>query len=141
MLRIAFAAALGFGLAAFSASPALAMADRTLVVHVPFAFSVDNVTLPAGDYTVHQVLHSDDPQLVEIQSTNGRYAALAVTVNREPLPRGAQSDLLFDKYGHKEFLHEVRLSSVTGAVIMPSSSEVQAAREMATRREARAEVK
>jgi hypothetical protein len=142
MLRIAFAAVLGLGLAAFSASPALAMADYTVVVHVPFAFSVDNVTLPAGDYTVHQVLHSDDPQLVEIQSTDGQHAAaLAITVNHRPLPRGTHPDLLFDKYGNKEFLHAVRLPSVTGAVLMPSSSEVQAAREMATRREARASVK
>jgi hypothetical protein len=140
MLRIAYAAALGFGLAALSASPALAMAHETVVVDVPFAFNVGSARLPAGDYTVSQV-EGNDPQLLEIRSTDGRYAALAITVDRKPLPRDTHPDLLFDKYGNKEFLHAIRLPEVTGAVLMPSSNELQAAREMATRKEARASVK
>jgi len=126
MLRAVSAAVIGLGLAALSASPALALAHETLVVHVPFAFTVTDQTFPAGDYVVTQ-LDGAEPPVVEIRSTDGRHSAIALTTGRSPLPRGAHPDLVFDRYGTKEFLHEIRLAEYTGAVIEPSPSELQAA--------------
>ncbi len=125
MLRALSAAALG--LAALSASPALALDQETLSVHVPFAFNVAEKTLPAGDYTVRS-LSDGQPPVVEIRSTDGRYAALALTLNASPGARGTKPELVFDKYGTKDFLHAVRLPEETGVVLEPSPAELQAAR-------------
>jgi hypothetical protein len=140
MLRVALAAALGLGLAGLSASPALAMADEGIVVHVPFAFVVANKTLPAGDYRVSP-LPGVEPQVLEIRSRDGHHAALALTVDSSPGLRGSQPELVFDKYGMKEFLHAVRLPEATSAVLEPSPSERQAAREATAHDVARASAK
>jgi hypothetical protein len=125
MLRTVSAAAIGLGLAALSVSPALAFPHESVVVHVPFPFIVTDKTLPSGDYVVTQ-LDGAEPPVVEIRSTDGRHSAMALTIGLSPLPRGTHSDLVFDEYGTKEFLHEVRLPEYTGAVIEPSPSEIQA---------------
>jgi hypothetical protein len=129
MLRRVSWAALGLSLAALSASPALAMANENIVVHVPFAFNVGDKTLPAGDYRVN-ALNSAESQVVEVRSTDGRYAALALTVEGSPGARGTQPEVVFDKYGTKEFLHAVRLPEEMGAVLEPSAAEREAAREL-----------
>ncbi len=60
MLRTLSLATLG--LVALTAGPAFAMDPETLVVHVPFAFSVDNVTLPAGEETLTIVSIAGGPR-------------------------------------------------------------------------------
>jgi len=115
MTRAVSAAALGLGLAALSASPALALALETL---------------PAGDYVVRP-LDGVEPAIVEIRSTDGRHAVLALAVDGSPGARGTQPELIFDRYGEKEFLHAVRLPDEKGAVLEPSPSELQAARDLA----------
>jgi hypothetical protein len=132
MLRAISLAALGLGLAALSAGPALAFPNEEVVVHVPFPFVVTGKTLPAGDYVVTQLEGTAYPPVVDIRSTDGRHSALALEIGRAPLPRGAQPDLVFDKYGTTEFLHEVRVPEYTGAVIEPSPAEIRAAQEQRT---------
>jgi hypothetical protein len=128
MLRALSVAALGLGLAALCASPALAFPHEAVVVHVPFSFVVNDKALPAGEYVVTQ-LDTAYPPLVEIRSMDGRHAAIALTVDRAPLPRGTHPDLVFDKYGKTEFLHEIRMPEYSGAVLEPSPSEIRAAQE------------
>jgi hypothetical protein len=125
MMRAIYAAAIGLGLAAFSASPALALAHETLQVHVPFAFSVADKTLPAGDYFV-KPLNDQEPPILEVRSTDGRYAALSLTLSASPGARGSHPELVFEKHGSEEFLHAIRLPGVSGAVLEPSASELAA---------------
>ena len=129
MSRIVAVAALGFGLAALSAGPALALGPETLTVHVPFAFNVGDETLPAGDYSI-KPLDDLEAQVLEIRSTDGRRAILTYSVDSSPVARDNQPELVFDKYGTKEFLHTVRLPDETGALLEPSPSELQAARDL-----------
>ncbi len=127
-MRAVSAVVIGLGLAAVSTSPALALARETIEVHVPFAFTVTDKTLPAGDYFVRP-LNDAQPPVLEIRSTNGRYAALALTRSASPGARDSHPVLLFEKYGSNEYLHEIRLPAEMGVVLEPSLTEIQAARE------------
>jgi hypothetical protein len=127
MLRTLCLAALGVALAA---GPAFAMAPETLAVHVPFAFSVDNVTLPAGDYRVHP-LSGFDHNVVEIRSVDGRHSALVVTSAASAERTGAAPKLVFDRYGSKDFLRAIELPQEQGAKLPTTRTEVRAARNFA----------
>ena len=129
MLRSLFLSTLG--LVALAAVPAFAMDPETLVVHVPFAFSVDNTTLPAGDYRVRP-LGDNENNVIEIQSVDGRHAALVLTTDASAERRGAEPKLVFDRCGKASFLRAVELPEETGASVPESRSEVTAARALAS---------
>jgi hypothetical protein len=119
------------GLAALAAVPAFAMDPETVVAHVPFAFTVHEVTLPAGDYTIRP-MDEFNLNVVEIRSEDGRYGAFVLT-NDAPAERSsAKPQLVFDRYGTKSFLRAVELPDELGATLPTSRSEVAAARELAT---------
>jgi hypothetical protein len=122
---------LAFGIVALAAGRASAMGPETLVVHVPFAFSVDNVKLPPGDYQVHPLsdLQND---VVEIRAVDGRHALLVLTAGAPPEPRGARAELVFDRYGTERFLRAVELPEQPGASLPPTRSEIVAARGVAS---------
>jgi hypothetical protein len=132
MLRILSTAALGLGLAASFASPALALAPERLAVHVPFAFSVADETLPAGDYSISP-LSDVDRDVLEIRSADGRKAVLVGSEDGEPASRTSKPELVFDRYGNQEFLHAIRLPEETGAVLTASEAELQAVRAQTVR--------
>jgi len=123
--------ALGLGLTALSSRPVLAMAPETLVVHVPFAFSVLDETLPPGDYRVRP-LNDLERQVLELRSSDGRYALIALTEDAPAMSRTTKPELVFDHYGKMEFLRAVRLPEAAGAILEPSRSEIAAARAVAS---------
>jgi hypothetical protein len=125
MSRVVSMAALGLGLAALSSSPALALAPEALVVHVPFAFSVADETLPAGDYRINP-LNDLQPQVLEIRSADGRHAVLTFVQDGPVTSRSGEPELIFDRYGAKEFLRVVRLPQETEAILGPSRAEMEA---------------
>ncbi|HUL79489.1 MAG TPA: hypothetical protein VL691_19655 [Vicinamibacteria bacterium] len=131
MLRTLSLAALGFGLAAITPSPAAALAPDLVTAHIPFAFSVRNETLPAGDYEINPVSDIDRDAL-EIRSTDGRHAAVFLSHEAPAGLRGTTPELIFDRYGNQMFLHSIRLPEETGAALNPSRSEVQAARSVSS---------
>lgn len=131
MQRVFSVVALGLGLAALSSHPALAMAPETLVVHIPFAFSVSDETLPPGDYRLHP-LSDADRHVLEVRSADGRHAAVVFSEDAPAASRTAKPELVFDRYGQMEFLHAIQLPEATGAILKPSRSEVQAARAVAS---------
>ena len=122
------------GLAALAAGPAFAMAPETVVVHVPFAFAVNNVTLPAGDYTV-QPLDDVANDVLEIRSTDGRHSVLVLTSDAPGERRGAPPKLVFDRYGDKDFLRAVELPEEAGAGLSATRLEIKAARDSAPHKE------
>ena len=81
------------------------MENRTLMkVHVPFAFAVDNQTLPAGEYLVISVTPE---RTIRLTSADGKHT---LTVNDLPNYAGTQSPssrLVFHKYGNEYFLAQV----------------------------------
>ena len=127
--------ALGLGLAALSSRPALAMAPESLRVHIPFAFSVQNETMPPGDYGIHP-LSDTDRQVLELRSTDGHHVVLVFSEDAPSAGRTAKPELVFDRYGQLEFLHAIQLPDETGAILEASRSEVQAARMLASKQAA-----
>ena len=131
MLRTLSLAALGVGLTAFTPSPAAAFAPDLVTAHIPFAFSVRNETLPAGDYEILRVSDVDRDAL-EIRSTDGRHAVIFLSHDASPGLPGTTPELVFDRYGKLEFLHAIRLPEEAGALLNTSHSEVQAARHVSS---------
>jgi hypothetical protein len=134
MQRTLFLATLG--LSALASGPAFAMAPENLVVHVPFAFTVSSVTLPAGDYRVGP-LNDFDNNVLEVRSFDGRHTAMVLTTDAAREGRGASPQLVFDHYGKKEFLRAVELPDEAGASLPSTAAEIETARHLGTAHEAR----
>jgi hypothetical protein len=84
----------------------VARADETLAdVKVPFAFMVNGVQLPAGDYIVRQI--SEDGQVLQIVSADGRHAAFAATIPWNELAQPNAPELVFEKFGSTHFLSRI----------------------------------
>ena len=71
---------------------------------VPFAFSVDDHWLPAGDYLIQTAATE---RAIRITSVDGKHAAVVNTVTSGVGSRWGNSRLLFTKYGDEYFLAEV----------------------------------
>jgi len=88
------------------AGASVARADQMLAtVKVPFAFMVNGVQLPAGDYTVKAI--SDDGEVLEILSADGHHRAITPTISwtEDAQPNGAE--LVFEQFGGTRFLARV----------------------------------
>jgi hypothetical protein len=119
--------ALGVGLVAVVSSPALALGPETLKAHIPFAFSVDNVTLPPGDYRI-KPLSDFAPDVVVIRSTDGHHAVVVMAEDTSPARRSAIPQLVFDRFGKREFLRVIRVPEEPGAQLPSTQAEIDAAR-------------
>ncbi|HEY7172994.1 MAG TPA: hypothetical protein VH417_19210 [Vicinamibacterales bacterium] len=85
---------------------AAAHADETLAnVKVPFAFFVNDVRLPAGDYIVRQA--SEGGQVLEIVSKDGRHVVFTPTIPFTELTQSNNAQLVFEKFGDAYFLSRV----------------------------------
>ena len=126
MRRALFAVALGVGMAALvGPSRAYAFGGENLVVKVPFAFQVEGVKLPAGQYTVRQA-DIADPQVLEIRSETTDHGDLFLTVDGYPAHAVQSPRLQFDKEGNVEVLHAIWLPDASGAVFENPSTLIVA---------------
>lgn len=103
-------------LSTFAAGRALAQAPA-VEADVPFQFTVGAKTLPPAAYTIT----STTPGVVKIQSADKRFTAFApATRDNQQSEHG--SELVFERYGDKYFLHEVLCPAVaTLNVAIPAS--------------------
>ena len=129
MQRTLSVVALGLGVAV-SSSAAWAMPHETLAVHVPFAFSVRDRTLPPGDYRIRP-LNDLDRRLLEGRSADGRHALVVLSQDGPTMSETQRPELVFDRYGQMEYLRGIKLPAEAEAVLDPSRSELQAARSLA----------
>jgi hypothetical protein len=120
---------LGLGLVlGAGARPAHAFSDEVIKAHIPFAFHVYGIALPAGDYVIRQA-DMLSPGLLLIQKTDDSASTFFLTENAVPKPAIGHSELVFDRYGQERFLHAIWVpGDDAGARLMPSSWEIQAAR-------------
>jgi hypothetical protein len=72
-------------------------------VHVPFAFIVGDVRMPAG---VYEVRETSSDGVLEIVSENGHRVALATTIPFVP-GKADQNGLVFERFGHDYFLSRI----------------------------------
>jgi len=73
-------------------------------VNVPFAFSVEDHSLPAGEYLVLTVTPE---RSIRITSTDGKHSAIVNTLPNYAKAPSANSRLVFHKYRDEYFLAQV----------------------------------
>ena len=86
----------------------VARADEgKIVARVPFAFTVGDSRMPAGNYVVEEV--SDDPSVMSIASSDGRQFAFTLTIpsSDRAYQAPAQPELVFEKSDKGYFLARV----------------------------------
>ena len=99
LTAIALFVAAGF----VTAGSALAQ-DHKVTATVPFHFTVEGRTLPAGNYTIGSDANS--PRLLTIADRKDGVAVMAITIPDSSY--GADNKLVFHRYGNQYFLSEVR---------------------------------
>jgi hypothetical protein len=74
-----------------------------LEANIPFTFHAGGAKLPPGKYTIH-VLDNTDLGLMEIQSADGRSAAMFEVREAQDSTSPKKTELIFKHYGNRYFL-------------------------------------
>lgn len=123
MNRIA-AIALFVGATLMTASSATAQSS-VIKVNVPFAFTVNNTSLPAGSYIFG--FDSAHPDLLVIRDEKNAVRALDFG-QRGSLGQRKSHALIFHRYGDQYFLSEVRLESASDGIELSAAKAEKLAR-------------
>ena len=102
-----------------AASPA---EDDLVNAKVPFAFIVGDVRLPAGTYTVKELI--DGGGVIELTSADGHRVALTTTIAASE-SEAAQPQLVFKKFENEYFLSRVApvMGTEREVVLTPATME------------------
>jgi hypothetical protein len=100
--------------------------DHGVKATVPFNFTVNGSSLPAGSYTI-----SSDSSSANVLSISNRQEkvniwAMGLKDRNEP---GKAGSLVFNKYGDRYFLNEIRFPHSTTKVHFPASKAEKRAKE------------
>ena len=82
-----------------------ARAQEPILANIPFAFTVGNMTLPAGEYRVEK-LRDSSPALL-IQRTDRGASMIVITSAVEVNAPQVQTKLVFNHHGKQYFLSQV----------------------------------
>jgi hypothetical protein len=103
-----------------------AMAQSHAVeVNVPFNFTVNNTSLPAGKYTIASEL--TEPAMLVIRDNTRQIMAVDLGLY-DPSGLGGKSQLVFHHYGNLYFLSEIRFAPAYKAVYLPPTKMEKFAR-------------
>jgi len=124
-----FAAVVLICLFAVSSAKAQSTNRVLLQADIPFEFTVGNVTLPAGKYTVSSV--SDSFHILRLRSADGQACAL-VHMNSINGKADESAKLVFSRYGNHYFFAQAWTSGERdGLEALKSRDERNATRELA----------
>lgn len=118
-----------FAVTVFAASVASASAQnsKTIKVNIPFDYSVENKTLPAGKYILCRVNRST----ISIQSEDGKISILAPVIYSIPSIKNTNAvKVVFNRYGDNYFLSQVWTESGQGEKLLESKPEREAKKGM-----------
>ena len=101
------------------------LSGRTLVVNIPFKFTICHEQLPAGKYIVHPV-SSANPRLMLVRSDDGRAVATACTLSVQGSKAAPVGKLIFNRYGEHYFLAQVWLQGDLQGSQFPQSDREKA---------------
>ncbi len=114
-----------------------AQTSLSLKANIPFAFSVGNKTMPAGEYIVRCTNPSSDLKVLQILSSDGHQSAL-VRTNSVSSKFQDNAKLMFNRYGDQYFLAQAWLPADSIGMQAPvSRSEKHVARELAANKQTR----
>ena len=77
---------------------------QLLTVTVPFAFTAENSSLPAGTYTVSTL---PPYNMIKVQSADGQKVAMIPAIPSPTSAESARTKLVFDRIGNQYFLSQV----------------------------------
>jgi hypothetical protein len=105
---------------------AYAQDSHRVIADIPFAFTVNNQALPAGEYEV-----SDGAAYgtVVIQSEDREHSVITIANSAQATDQALPGKLVFQRYGNRYFLHEVFSPGVSIGRELPRA---KAEREMAS---------
>ena len=103
-LRSQITICLLFTAAAITLSAQTTPSQRLMTVNIPFAFSVENHSLPEGEYLVLTVTPERSIRMVSI---DGKHSAIVNTLPNYAKAPSANSRLVFHRYGDEYFLTQV----------------------------------
>jgi hypothetical protein len=108
-----------------------------LTADIPFAFSVGEKTLPAGEYSVRCTSPTSDVKALQLRSRDGRTNVLVQTSSViGKIEENAK--MVFNRYGNHYFFAQAWLPAESIGMQAPrSSSEKQMARELAANKQSR----
>jgi hypothetical protein len=93
-------------LAFVSALAASAQNQRSIVVNIPYEFTVTGKTLPAGEYILSRGSTADKSGLI-VQRKDGDANAIVLTMSIQSRENQGESRLVFNRYGEHYFLSQV----------------------------------
>jgi len=103
-------------------------AQSKATANIPFAFTAQNTTLPAGEYTMSPASASHELMLIRNTETNKAVMVLAPSGSSEYKGAPDKNVVLFHRIGDRYFLAEVKTDAVQGHV-SPSKLERELAAE------------
>jgi len=112
----------------FAAAPAAARSFGSIRVDVPFDFTADNSTLPAGKYTIRSA-GGNFNDIIQITSEDGKASVFLSAHSAQSVQSRDESVVIFHRYGEQYFLFQIwAVGNTIGSEIPKSSIERQAAR-------------
>jgi hypothetical protein len=106
--------------AGLSTARAQMSGDPLLVANIPFAFSVGEKTLPAGEYTVRCTNRDSSMKILQLRSKDGRDSALIQT-NSVIGKIKDNARLVFHQYGGQYFFAQAWLPADNTGMQAPRS--------------------
>lgn len=102
-----------------------------LIANIPFEFRVGGKTLPAGEYTLHQVNLASDHAVLQLRSRDGSAGAM-VQMGSVIGKAQESAKVIFNRYGNQYFFAQVWVDGdKTGLQAPKSRAERNIERELA----------
>ena len=125
-------------LVAVAAVSVMAQVRARVTAQIPFAFSVANQTMPAGEYSIQS--HASANQSVLIRSNDNKAAVFALAQGKQGKRDSDKTKLVFRRYGSQYFLAQIwTKGDVMGTEFPTSKSERQVMKSLSDRRLAKAD--
>ena len=103
---------------------AQAQTTQRVIANIPFAFTANNKSLPAGKYTITVLNPSSDRKALQIRSMNGRYSAIVLT-NGVIGSIADNSKLVFERYDDRYFFAQAQMAGESTSLAALKSNKEQ----------------
>jgi hypothetical protein len=114
-------------LALFATTAAIAQ-TVDVKANVPFSFTINRATLPAGEYSLKSM--DEQGTALAIRNLNSRTANLVLSNSCRSPKSASQTKLLFHRYGNHYFLSQIWIEgSDAGRDLPPSAQEKEVAKD------------
>ena len=105
-----------------------------LKVTVPFRFTVNHTTLPAGEYSV-KTADNGGTEMLAIYNLNSKTTHLILSDSCQSVNAAGQTRLVFHRYGKRNFLSQIWIKgNNAGREFRPGAEETEVARNFAMQR-------